>query len=84
MLNNSAELKGDGLPHQSERPQWVEAHVYSDDHHRHISHHYVANADEDYDDGDDVSVVVHHHDGDDAGVEWHDQSGRQAGRRGFS
>ena len=58
--------------------------AYSDDHHSHISHHYVADADEDHDDGDDVSVVVHHHDGDDAGVEWHDQSGRQAGRRGFS
>ena len=61
-------------------------YIYSDDHHSHISHHYVADADadEDHDDGDDVSVVVHHHDGDDARVEWHDQSGGQAGRRGFS
>ena len=28
LFNNSAELKGDGLPYQSEHPQGVEAHTY--------------------------------------------------------
>ena len=47
MFNNTAELKGDGLPYQSERPRGGEANIYGDDHH---CHHYVADADVDHDD----------------------------------